>query len=152
VTLRGGPRPAPGKATLDQRGCRFIPHVQVVPVGSQLDILNGDAILHGVHGWVGRATTFNLPMPEKGERVPAQLVRAGLVQVRCDVHAWMSAYVLVADGPAAVAAADGSFTLREVPAGTYTLTAWHERLGELATEVKVPEHGVARVELSFAAR
>jgi plastocyanin len=149
VTLQGSPGAAPGKVTLDQQGCRFVPRVQVAPLGSTLEILNSDAVLHGVHGWLGRSTRFNIPMPAKGARASARLDRAGLIQVRCDVHGWMRAYLIVADGPAAVAGPDGAFTLRDVRPGTYTLTAWHERLGEKTAQVTVPAQGAAHVNFTF---
>ena len=149
VTLQGVPGAVPGKVTLDQQGCRFVPHVQVASLGSTLEILNGDPVLHGVHGWLGRSTRFNVPMPVKGARASAKLDRAGLIQVRCDVHGWMRAYLVVADGPAAVAGPDGAFTLRDVPPGTYTLTAWHERLGQKTAQVTVSAQGGARVDFTF---
>jgi hypothetical protein len=149
VTLQGAPGAAPGKVTLDQQGCRFVPRVQVAPLGSTLEILNSDAVLHGVHGWLGRSTRFNIPMPAKGARASAKLDRVGVIQVRCDVHGWMRAYLIVADGPAAVSGLDGAFTLRDVPPGRYTLTAWHERLGEKTTQVTVPAQGAARVDFTF---
>jgi hypothetical protein len=61
----------------------------------------------------------------------------------------MRAYLIVADGPAAVAGPDGTFTIRDVPPGTYTVTAWHERLGEKTTRVTVPAQGAARVNFTF---
>lgn len=149
VSLAGAPGAPPARATLDQRGCRFVPHVQAVPRGSTLEILNGDPLLHSVHGWQGHATRFDVPTAEQGARVPVRLDRAGVIQVRCDVHAWMSAWLVVTEGPAAVTGADGSFTLRGVPPGRYTLTAWHERLGERSAQVTVPAEGEVRVELAF---
>jgi hypothetical protein len=149
VTVKGAPAPAPGRAVLDQQRCRFVPHVQVVPAGSTLDVLNGDPLLHNVHGWVGLMSRLNVPMPEKGMRVPAKLDRTGIMAVRCDVHGWMSAWIAVVDAPAAVSAADGSFSIAGVPPGTYTVTAWHERLGEKTVQVTVPVQGAARVDFSF---
>jgi len=149
VTLLGAPGAAPGKVTLDQQGCRFVPHVQVAALGSTLEILNSDAVLHGVHGWLGRSTRFNIPMPAKAARASAKLDRVGVIQVRCDVHGWMRAYLVVADGPAAVSGPDGAFTLRDVPPGRYVLTAWHERLGEKTAQVTVPAQGAARADFTF---
>ncbi len=149
VTLQGAPGAAPGKVTLDQQGCRFVPRVQVAPLGSTLEILNSDAVLHGVHGWLGRSTRFNIPMPTKGARASAKLDRVGVIQVRCDVHGWMRAYLIVANGPAAVSGPNGTFTLRDVPPGRYALTAWHERLGEKTAQVTVPAQGVARVDFAL---
>jgi plastocyanin len=149
VTAPGAPTARPVQVTLDQRGCRFVPHVLAAPVGSTLELANGDAVLHGTHGWAGHATRFDVVMPEKGMRVPTRLDRAGLIEVRCDVHGWMRAYVVVAEAPAAVSGADGAFVLRDLPAGTYTLAAWHERLGTRNVEVTVPAQGAVRVEVDF---
>jgi plastocyanin len=140
---------SPATLTLDQRRCRFRPRVQVAPVGSTLEAVNGDRLLHSVHGWAGRMTRFDLVLPADGMRAPARLDRAGLIEIRCDVHSWMSAYVMVSDAPAAVSGPDGAFAMRGVPAGTYQLTAWHERLGERQVAVTVPQRGEARLEVTF---
>jgi plastocyanin len=149
VVVKGAPAPAPGKAELDQRKCRFVPHVQAVAVGSSLEIVNGDPTLHNVHGYLGQATAFNVAMPSKDLRVARKLARPGLVVVRCDVHAWMSAYVLVADAPFAVTGEDGTFSIPGVPQGTWTVTAWHEKLGERSGTVTVGPSGAATVDFSF---
>src|SRR6266571_5349755 len=150
VVVKGALPQPPSRVTLGQERCRFLPHVQVAPLGSRLDLVNGDGILHGVRGWMERRTRFDVAMPSAGkEEAPGRLDRPGVLQVRCDVHAWMTSYVVVADGPAAVSAADGTFAVREVPPGRYTVTAWHERLGEQRVEVTVPEHGAVRLDLRF---
>ncbi len=77
--------------------------------------MNGDPTLHNVHGYLGQATAFNLAMPAKDSRLGRQLKKPGLVVVKCDVHAWMSAYVWVVDAPAAVTGADGSFVIAGIP-------------------------------------
>jgi plastocyanin len=149
VIVKGAPAPAPGTAVLDQKTCRFVPHVQAVAVGSTLDIVNGDPTLHNVHGYLGQATAFNVALPGKDQRVPRKLARPGIVAVRCDVHAWMSAYVVVADAPFAVTGEDGSFVVPGVPPGTWTVTAWHEKLGERTATVTVGPAGAATVDFSF---
>ncbi len=149
VTVKGPPPPAPGMATLDQRRCRYVPHVQAAAVGSTLEILNGDPILHNVHGWAGKATAFNVAMPLRDLRVPRKLDRAGLVRVGCDVHAWMGAWILVADAPFAVSGDDGRFLVGGLPPGRYAVTAWHERLGERTAEVTVPAQGEAVLDFDF---
>lgn len=149
LVVKGAPAPAPRTITLDQERCRYRPHVQVAPVGSTLEILNGDELLHSVHGWEGRATRFDVVTPSKGDRATTKLPRAGLIEVRCDVHSWMTAYVVVADGPATVTAQDGRFAIRGVPPGTYTVTAWHERLGARTAQVTVGAQGEAELDLSY---
>ncbi|HUK66179.1 MAG TPA: hypothetical protein VLV17_05080 [Anaeromyxobacteraceae bacterium] len=149
VTVEGAKASPALHLTLDQKNCRFVPHVLVAPKGSTLEIVNSDPVLHNIHGWMGIRTRFNVPMPEPHERVPVVLDRSGTVEVRCDVHAWMSAYVAVVEGPAAVSGLDGTFAIDEIPAGTYTLRAWHERLGERTLEVTIPAKGAAHVEITY---
>lgn len=145
-----GAKAAPGRASLDQQRCRFVPHVVALPAGSTLDVLNGDPILHGVHGWAGPATAFNLPMPRQGQTRPQLLPRPGVIRVGCDVHGWMSAWIVVVDGPHfAVTDASGSFAIPDVPPGTYTAVGWHERLGERVGSVTVPASGRATLELAY---
>jgi hypothetical protein len=149
VIVKGAPVPPPGKGTLDQRTCRYVPHVQAIPVGSTLELVNGDPTLHNVHGYLGQATAFNLAMPSKDQRVARQMKKPGLVAVRCDVHDWMSAYVWVVDAPFAVTGEDGSFAIANLPPGTYEVSAWHERLGERKASVTVPPAGAASLELVY---
>jgi hypothetical protein len=149
VIVKGAPAPAPGKGTLDQRTCRYVPHVQVLPLGSTLDVVNGDPTLHNVHGYLGQATAFNLAMPAKDSRLSRQLKKPGLVVVGCDVHAWMRAYVWVVESPAAVTGADGAYAIAGLPAGTYEVTAWHETLGERKGTATVPADGAAVLDFGF---
>ncbi len=151
VLMVKGPPPPPERATvvLDQKKCHYVPHVQVAPVGSSLDIVNSDPLLHNIHGYLGQATTFNLAMPIKDQRIARKLDKPGVVRVKCDVHAWMGAFVVVSEGPAAVSGDDGKFAIKNVPAGSYTVTAWHEKLGEKTAQVTVPAGGDAAVDFSF---
>jgi len=145
-----GARAEPRRVTLDQRGCRFVPHVLAAQAGSTLDVLNGDPILHGVHGWSGVATAFNAPMPGRGARRSHLLARAGVIRVGCDIHGWMGAWILVANEPHhAVTDGRGRFTIPGVPPGTYTAIAWHERLGERIASVTVPAEGAGVLELAY---
>ncbi len=149
LVVQGAPAPAPVRATLDQQRCRFRPHVQAVPVGSTLDVRNGDPILHSVRGREGKRTRFDLVMPSQGEAAPTPLPDAGGIRIDCDVHSWMRAWVVEADAPAAVTGRDGAFAIRGLPAGTYTVRAWHERLGERTVPVTVPAKGEVRVDVVY---
>jgi hypothetical protein len=91
-------------------------------------------------------------MPMEGQRAPKPLRKPGLVKVGCDVHAWMTAWIWVAEGPAAVSGADGSYRLTGIPPGSYTVKVWHERLGEQTAQVAVPATGEAKLDFTFAAR
>ncbi len=130
--------------------CDFVPHVQVVPVGSDLVIVNADPVLHNTHGFLNKLTVFNLAMPNQGQRIPRPLKRPGLVRVECDAHGWMLAWVYVADNPYyAVTAKDGAFTIKDAPPGSYRLVAWQEYAGEieLPVTVKAKEVGPVTVDL-----
>jgi plastocyanin len=122
------PPPPTPNAAVDQRGCRYLPHVQAVTVGTPLALVNSDAVLHNVHGSAGPVQVFNVAMPIRNQRLPVKLARPGLVRLRCDAgHTWMGAWVTVFEHPYfAVTGADGQFAIRDVPSGHYTVEYWHE--------------------------
>ncbi len=132
VSLRvprpAAPPPPTPNAAVDQRGCRYQPHVQAVTVGTPLALVNSDAVLHNVHGSAGPVQVFNVAMPIRNQRLPTKLTRPGLVHLRCDAgHTWMGAWVSVFEHPYfAVTGADGKFAIKDVPAGHYTVEYWHE--------------------------
>src|SRR5262245_59891305 len=128
-------KPAKAPEIVNQR-CVFEPHVQVVPVGASVAVVNADDLMHNTHPYAGKIRAFNLALPIKGQRIEKPLGTAGLVRVGCDVHRWMEAWVYVADNPYyAVTKADGAFTFTEVPPGDYTLVAWQESTGAIEKPV-----------------
>jgi plastocyanin len=137
-----GSFPAPTAAViLDQKGCRYVPHVFGVQVGQPIEILNSDATLHNVHATPKTNQEFNTAQPIQGMKTTHTFTaKEGdvVVPFKCDVHGWMNAYVGVLDHPYfAVTKPDGSFSIGNLPPGTYTLAAWHERLGTQTMEVTV---------------
>ena len=138
----------PGHLLLDNKNCRFDPHAAVLTVGSTIEVKNSDKILHTAHGYF--AATFNVALPGGGANQKRQLSRPGIVQIRCDRHGWMNAFVRVDRHPFhAVTDAAGRFKIEGVPPGTYTLEVWHERSGSKTQEIAVKEKQVTRVELTF---
>jgi len=139
-------------ATLDQNGCHYTPHVTGVMVGQQLEIINSDATLHNVHSMSKESKEFNLGMPIKGMKIKKKFDKPEImVKMKCDVHPWMSAYIGVLDHPFfSVSGDDGSFAIKDLPAGTYTLEAWHETYGVQTAEVTVAEGQDATANFSFA--
>ncbi len=140
----------PHRAVLDQRGCRFIPHVVVVPKGQTLQILNNDGILHNVHSHSKKNRSFNKAQPAQVKQIDTSFKRSERIRISCDVHNWMGAWVVVADHPYyAVTGADGTFRLENVPSGPHTIEVWHETLGKQTQEVTVSSGQEATVEFSF---
>ena len=126
----------------DQKGCRFEPHVAVVPVGATLHYKNSDGTNHNVHTYSRKNDQINKNVAA-GDALPQKLEKAETFEVKCDIHPWMKGYIIVSDASmAVVSGADGSFKLEGVPAGKYKLSYWHEKLGKGKTEeieVKVGE-------------
>ena len=122
---------------LDQKGCRFEPHVQVARQGG-LDIINSDPVLHNTHGYYGKRTAFNVALPEKDQKVNKVLKSPGTVKVDCDAHGWMLGWVQVVDNPYFFQTGDdGTFSITDIPPGDYTLVAWQEWIGEIEIPVSV---------------
>ncbi len=139
-------------AVLDQKGCTYVPHVQATVRGSKIEFRSKDAVLHNVHGALnGKRLLFNIAMPNKGQRIKKKLKKPGVVEVTCDAgHTWMKAYVYVFRHPYfAVTKADGSFTLTDVPAGTYKLVVWHEKLGVKKASITVTAGGTTTSSFSL---
>jgi hypothetical protein len=111
---------------LDQRNCRYVPHIFVVAEGTALQLKSSDPILHTVH--MSGAANSNVPFPFQNQYVPVTLQRPGVVDLKCNAgHVWMNAEVLVVKHPYyAVTGSDGAFRLTDVPAGEYEIAAWHE--------------------------
>jgi hypothetical protein len=132
------PAEAQGKTPeIDNRKCRFEPHVQVIRAGP-LEVVNDDPVLHNTHGYYGKRTAFNMALPNKGQRIPTELTRAGTVRIDCDAHGWMEAWIYVVDNPYyAITGPDGKFTITDVPPGTYNLVAIQSLTGPVQQSVTV---------------
>jgi len=153
VTLEGirEGKPWPNhRPELINKGGRFLPHVQVVRTGAQLEIINRDPVLHNTHGYQGGRTVFNMAQPNQDQILRRPLKKPGLIDVMCDAHDWMSAWILVQDHPYfAVTGEDGSYAITDIPPGSYTLTAWHEKLGRQQLQVTVKAREQKKASFSF---
>ena len=124
--------PPPGKAViLDQTGCLFSPHVVALQTKQRLIFRNSDTELHNVNGFFEKQQIFNFALPMQNQEVKKTFKNPLFpIELQCDVHPWMKAYVGVVDHPYfAVSDANGEFTLSQIPPGEYLLEAWHEFYG-----------------------
>jgi hypothetical protein len=114
------------RRSLDQKQCRYEPHILLVPENGPLQLKSSDAVLHTVH--MDGAASYNLPFPFTDRTVTRTMPTAGLVNVRCNGgHAWMNAEIMVVSHPYyTVTDENGDFELAEVPPGHYQVVAWHE--------------------------
>jgi plastocyanin len=150
--LGGKTFPAPKTPiVLDQKGCRYQPHVFGVQVGQPVQILNSDPTLHNVHAVPKANVEFNFGQPIAGMKSLKTFDKPEImVPFRCDVHGWMNAYAGVVAHPFfAVSKADGSFEIKGLPAGTYTIEAWHERLGVQTSKITVDAKGTGSANFAF---
>ena len=129
-------------AVLDQKGCMYQPHVLAMMVGQELKVKNDDPFLHNVHSLAQTNPAFNFGQPNKDPGKAVDPPKAAEnIKVKCDVHPWMSAYIVVLEHPFfGVSKEDGSFTIKgNPPDGDYTLNAWHETLGTQEAKVTVKD-------------
>jgi plastocyanin len=144
---------ASGAAMLDQSNCRYTPHVLGVRSGQDIEITNSDNLLHNINATPTENRGFNISQPRAGITSTQRFqVAEVMVPVRCDVHGWMQAYIGVVDHPYfAVTGADGSYSIANVPAGDYTLTAWHEEFGTMTASVTVTAGEMAEASFDYNA-
>jgi plastocyanin len=141
------------KVTLDQNGCEYHPHVLAFPAGSPVEILNPDGILHNVHSYSKVNTPFNQAQPKFKKTLEVKIDKPEVIEVKCDVHGWMHGWLVATENPyVAVTDNSGNFKLTDVPAGTYTVEVWHEKLGKNTQKVTVKAKEEAKVNFEIAGK
>ena len=141
------------KAKIDQKECRYHPHVFGMRVGQSLEIVNSDPTLHNIHAMPKANQEFNNGQPVQGMTMTHVFTaKEVMVPFKCDVHGWMNAYVGVLDHPYyAVTKDDGKFELKDLPAGTYTIEAWHEKGGRQTAMVTLGAKDTKEANFTFKA-
>jgi plastocyanin len=141
------------KLEFDQKGCEYTPHVLGIQTGQELEIINSDPTLHNVHSLSKDNSQFNVAQPKQGMKLTKKFDKPETFRVKCEVHTWMGAYIGVFPHPYfAVTGGDGSFSLKKLPPGEYTIEAWHEKYGVQTMKVKVGATGEAKADFKFAAK
>lgn len=143
VQTSGG-RPTPRDASIAMTGREFVPHVRVILAGGSVAFPNQDPFSHNVFS-NAEAGPFDLGLYRRGSSRTASFPRPGIYPIYCNIHSRMVSFVVAVPSPlVAIVAADGRFTITDVPAGSYLLHAWHERAGARVTrEIDVPASGLA---------
>jgi len=124
------------KGVIDQKGCKFIPHVAVMSPG-EIEIKNSDDILHNIHTYSTANPAINKAQPKFKKTMTEKFDKPEMIKVTCDVHSWMLGWVAVTPGPAAVTDNNGVAKIENVPAGKQKVEVWHETLGKQEKEVDV---------------
>ena len=125
------------KATVDQHGCKFVPHVTAMTPG-ELDLKNSDDILHNIHTYSTANPSINKAQPKFKKVMTEKFEKPEIIKLTCDVHSWMLGWVAVMPNPFfGVTDANGVTKIDNVPPGKYTVEAWHETLGKQTKDVEV---------------
>lgn len=137
-------------AVLEQKGCVYQPRVLALQANQKLDVKNDDATSHNIHPMPANNREWNKTQPP-GVPIEESFAREEIaIPVKCNIHPWMRGYIAVFKHPFfSVTDKDGSFELKNLPAGTYTLTAWHEKLGTQVQKVTVGAGETPKVNFVF---
>ncbi len=138
---------------LDQKGCMYTPHVVALMAGQDLKVLNEDQTTHNIHPLPKDNREWNKSQPPGSPAIMDSFARAEVaIPVKCNVHPWMKSYVAVFKNPYfAVTGADGTFDIKNLPPGTYTIEAWQERYGTVDQQVTIGPKESKTANLSFKA-
>lgn len=146
--------PTPSQSpTLDQKGCMYYPHVLLLMTGQKFDIVNSDPLTHNIHVMPKINRQWNESQPQGAAPIVKEFPRAEMaIPVQCNIHPWMRAYIFVFNDPYfAETGDDGTFTIKNVPPGTYTVEAWQEKYGTTEQQVTVGAKETKTVDFSFKA-
>lgn len=146
--LEGRRYPPPeSPVVIDQRGCRYEPHVVGLVAGQRLKVTNSDNLLHNVHGLPFANREWNWGQPTRGAENEIVLkVPEVMIRMKCDIHSWMGAWIGVLEHPFfAVTGPDGGFSIEGLPEGRYVVEVWHEAFESVLREVEL-RAGAVRVE------
>jgi plastocyanin len=143
-------QPPAQPAVLEQKGCQYKPHVLAMQANQKLSVVNGDQTTHNIHPTPNNNREWNMSQPPG---VPLEQTFARMevaIPVKCNVHPWMKGYIAVFKHPYfAVSDKNGGFDLKDLPPGTYTITAWQEKLGTQTQKITVGAGEAKTLDFSF---
>ncbi len=140
----------PENVTFDQKGCDYKPHVLAFTAGSTVHIMNDDGILHNIHTYSKVNPPFNMAQPKFKKEITKTIDKPEVIKVNCDAHGWMHGWWVATDTPYyAVTDDKGNYTIKDVPAGNYTVEVWQEKLGTEDQKADVKDGATANVNFSL---
>jgi plastocyanin len=142
---------APAKAaTVEQKGCMYLPHVMAVRANQKFEVVNEDSTSHNIHPTPANNREWNKAEPPGTKMEEAFAREEVAIPVKCNVHPWMRGYIAVFKHPFfAVTGKDGQFDLSNLPSGTYTIKAWHEKLGTATQTVTIGANEMKEIQFVF---
>ncbi len=143
-------QPPEQPAVFEEKGCQYKPHVLALQTNQKLDVVNSDETTHNIHPSPNNNREWNMTQPH-GMPLERTFAREEIaIPVKCNVHPWMRGYIAVFKHPYfAVSNKDGSFDLKDLPPGTYTITAWQEKLGSQSQKITVGAGETKTLNFSF---
>jgi len=141
--------------TFDQKGCQYIPHVLAVDVDQKFKVVTSDQTTHNIHPLPAPGSSnigWNKSQPPGAPPIETSWKAAEAISVKCNIHPWMHGWHVVVKGPYAVTDDNGSYTIKNVPAGSYTVTAWQEEYGTQTAKVTVAGGAAAKADFTFKAK
>lgn len=150
----GSPGPAKGPAVIDQKGCLYNPRVLALQVNQKLQVFNRDATTHNIHPMPKNNREWNKSQPPGSAPLEQTFAREEIaIPVKCNVHPWMKGYIHVFKHPYfGITGKDGRFAIRNLPPGSYTLTAWHEKFGTTTQKVTIAGNETKTMDFVFKAQ
>src|SRR6266481_9608016 len=151
VIIKGAKGDAkPSDVKFDQKGCDYVPHVLAFPAGSTVDITNSDGILHNIHTYSEKNPSFNMAQPKFKKVIEQKVEKPEVIKVTCDAHGWMHGWWVATDTPYfAVTDDKGNYSIKDVPAGDYTIEVWQEKLGTDDQKASVKDGATATTNFSM---
>jgi hypothetical protein len=141
----------PTPVTIDQSGCWFRPRVMGIQTGQTLQVINSDPVTHNIHPMAEVNREWNHSQGAGDPPIARRFIKPEImIRVKCNIHSWMHAFIGVLTHPYfAVSKDDGSFEIKNLPPGTYTIAVWQENLGTQEQQITVPTHGTAKANFTF---
>ena len=153
--LTGNEASTSEEPTFDQKGCMYVPHVIAVDVNQKFKVTTSDQTTHNIHPLPAPGSTnigWNKSQPPGAPPIETSWKAPEAISVKCNIHPWMHGWHVVVKGPYAISDENGSYTIKNVPAGSYTVTAWQEDLGTQTAKVTVTAGKAGSADFTFKAK